>query len=362
MDLDNRKKKILQAIVDDYVKTAEPVSSKTIVEKSELGLSSATIRNEMSELEAMGYLEKTHTSSGRIPSPLGYRIYVNEIMRRHNITLSEAELINDNLRKKLSELDTLLAGVGKLTSQITHYPSYALHEADNKTVILRFDLILVDTHTFIIVVLLSNKLVKNKLVALPASVKKRQLVRLEALFNASFTRISEDRITDLLISSTERAANDQSGLVAVIAGFAIQTLSEARVRQTYFSGASNLLQHPEFKDVARARRILSYLSGDNELMKLPAPDSGEDIKIMIGPENVAAELRDSSVVVASFDAGEDTKGLIGVVGPTRMDYSRVAARLGYIAESLSRALLFGGRGNIEEHLGKGDGINEQEES
>ena len=360
MDLDQRKKRILQAIVEDYIRTAEPVSSKSIAENSQLGLSSATIRNEMSELEALGYLEKPHTSAGRIPSPLGYRIYVNELMLRHSITAYEAEIINRNLQKTLSALDKLLSDVGKLTSQITHYPSYALHMANTETTILRFDLIPVDVNTFIIVILLSNKSVKNKLVALPIIIEKEQLVRLSALFNASFTGISEDEITRELIIATERAVGDTLGLVAVIAGFAIQILSEAKTKQTYITGASNLFQHPEYRDVERARRVLEYLAEGSDIKGLPEPDAENGIKIMIGPENTADELRESSVVVASFDVGGGTRGLIGIVGPTRMDYSRASARLAYIANSINWTLSKGSARKIEKHHTKGDEINGKE--
>ena len=148
-------------------------------------------------------------------------------------------------------------------------------------------------------------------------------------------------MTPQLIAASERASGDTSGFVAVIAGFAIELLMTAKSRETFMTGASHLFEHPEFRDVDKAHRVLSYLSDENGLLKLPTPDQAGGSRITIGPENLAEELKDSSVVVAKYDAGDNLQGIIGVVGPTRMDYPKVAARLQYIANGLSW-LLAGG--------------------
>jgi heat-inducible transcriptional repressor len=335
MDLGERKKKILRAVIDEYVETAEPVGSKTIAKDIGLTVSPATIRNEMAELESMGFLEQPHTSAGRVPTSKGYRIYVNELMEQHRLSLEETDTINRALKSRLQQLDKIIADAGRITSLLTSYPAYALTAAGCSVTISRFDIIYVDTNTFIIVVMMSNKTVKNKLVHLPFPVEQGALTKLATLFNASFTNIPEDKITPQLISSTERASNDVNGIVAVIAGFAIELLYEMKTRETHITGASSLLEYPEYRDVDKAQRLLRYLSDENELVKLPVPENSGGMKITIGPENLAEELRDSSVIVARYDAGDDMQGLIGVVGPTRMDYSKVAARLSYIARGLS---------------------------
>lgn len=340
MDLGERKKKILRAVIDEYVETAEPVGSKTIAKDIGLTVSPATIRNEMAELESMGLLEQPHTSAGRIPTSQGYRIYVNELMAQHRLSLEETETINRALKGRIQQLDKIIADASRITSQLTSYPAYTLAAAMNSVTISRFDIIYVDTNTFIIVVMLSNKTVKNKLVHLPFTVDQAALIKISTLFNASFTNVSEDKVTPQLISSTERAANDTAGIVAVIAGFAIELLYETKSREMHITGTSNLLEYPEYRDVEKAQRLLRYLSDESELLKLPAPEDG-GMKITIGAENLAEELRGSSVIVARYDAGDDMQGLIGVVGPTRMDYSKVAARLSYIARGLSW-LLSGG--------------------
>jgi len=296
----------------------------------------------MSDLEAMGLLEQPHTSAGRIPSSQGYRIYVNDLMHNHNISSDDAEVIDSALDVQVAGQTKLLDEVGSLASRLTTYPAYAMASATGIVSIVRYDLIYVDYSTFIIVVLLSNDTVRNKLVHLTTNVGQPMLTKLSAVLNASFTGIPEERITPALITSTERAVGDSTGIVAIIAGFSIELLVEAKMIGTRVSGAINLLSHPEYRDVDKAQKVIRYLSDVNELARLPSPDSAGEIKITIGPENLAEELKDSSVMAIKYDAGSDIQGLIGVVGPTRMDYSKVAAHLSYMAQGLS--WLLGGLG------------------
>jgi len=274
--------------------------------------------------------------------------------------MEESKLINENLAKRIKELDKMLSEAGKLTSQLTRYPSYALQPTAPNITITRFDLIRVDDKNFIIVALLSDKEVKNRLVNLPVSISEEKLTKLATMFNASFTGKTEEKITPGLISATERAVSDDVGFVAVLAGFAIEVLSETKMRFPYVTGATNLLQYPEYRDTERAQRLLNYLSDEGEFLKLPVPEDDDAVKIIIGPENVAEQLRDSSVVVVRFDAGDNMHGLIGVVGPTRMDYSKVTAKLSMIARGLGKALS-GANLNIGKHLIKGEQMNEQTE-
>lgn len=337
MEISERKKKILTAVIDAYIATAEPVGSKLIAGLGDLDLSSATIRNEMAELTAMGYLEQPHTSAGRVPSPKGYRLYVNELMERQRLSMEEAEAINQSLNLKMQQLDKLMSDVGKLASSITQYPAVAL-AAPIAATISRFDLIYVDVNTFIAVAMLSNDTVHNKLIHLPFSVEQGMVQRLASVFNTNFVGISEDKITPSLINSAERACGDTMGLTSVVAAFAIDTLNKAKEGEAIVTGASHLLRQPEFRDPDKAHEILSYLSESEHLLGLPSADADDDIQVLIGPENVAKELKDSSVVIARYNAGDNMRGIIGVVGPTRMDYSGVAAKLRYIAAGLSKFL------------------------
>ena len=349
MDISSRKKKILAAVIEEYIRTAEPVGSKAIAASADLGCSSATIRNELAELAAMGYLEQPHTSAGRVPTPLGYRMYVNELMEHKDLTAEETQAITQSLTGR-HQRGELMTDASRLASQLT---------------IRRFDLIYLDANSFIIVLLLSDDTVKNKLVHLPVSAEQSMIQKLAAVFNAHFTGIREPDITPTLISSVERAAQDNLGITAVIAAFAIEALTGAGAAQTYLVGESQLLHQPEFRDPDKAHRLMSYLSDGSNLLEIPMEQLGgeNEVRVLIGPENVAEELRDSSVVLATYDAGENMRGLIGVVGPTRMDYSKVAAKLSFIAAGLSK-LLGGGTlpppGLDNKLIIKGDDSDEHE--
>lgn len=349
MDISERKKRILRTVIEEYIDTAEPVGSKTVQSKAGLTCSPATIRNELASLTESGFLEQPHTSAGRIPTAKGYRLYVNELMTEQQLSLEETEAINKSLSSKVKQLDKLMSDVGHLTSEMTSYPALAISSIAPAT-IKRFELIYIDPNTFIIVLLMSNDSVKNKFIRLPFSFDQGMMQKLSAIFNANFTGITEDKITPLLISSSERAVGDTMGLTSVIAGFAIETLSSVKSAETVVSGEANLLRLPEFRDPGKAHELISYLSDSEHLQNLPALSDTGDIKVLIGPENVAEELRDSSVVLASYNAGDGTRGLVGVVGPTRMDYSHVAAKLSYIADGLSK--LFSGGGTPPPGFGK----------
>ena len=338
MELTERKKKILAAVIDEYIATAEPVGSKVIAEKPGIGCSSATVRNELAELVNNGYLEQPHTSAGRIPTALGYRIYVNELMEQQKLSIEETEALNLRLEEKLSRLDNTISDVSRLASQLTNYPALAISHRSGVT-ISRFDLIYVDSNTIIIVAMLSNSSVKNKLVRLPLSVDEELVKRLSVHFNTSFTNIDESEINPFLINATERAADDTVGLTSVIAAFAIEILSSEVLPSAFVAGENMLLRQPEFRDPDKAHRLMSYLSGGGNILPEEASTGDEnEVRVLIGPENVAEELKDSSVIIASYDAGDGTRGLIGVVGPTRMDYSLIASKLSFLAEGLSKRL------------------------
>lgn len=338
MDLTDRKRRILRAIIESYIQTAEPIGSKTIAAALDREISSATIRNEMSDLEAMGLLEKPHTSAGRIPSPKGYRLYVNELMEEHKLSLQETQRINQALHLKMAELDRVLSEAGRVVAQLTNYPAFALSSGSGRVTIRRFDLLMVERNAFIIVVMTDTNIVRNRLVRLPTDLSKAQLQMLNTLLNTTFTGLSLEEITPELMRVAQHAAGEAYGLISLVVSFAIEVLEEVLHRTVHTSGIAHLLELPEYRSLDRAQPLMSYLSDENDPAHFPVPqDSPMDI--LIGPENVHAALQDTSVVVASYDIGEGMRGVIGVVGPTRMDYAKITARLSYLAEGLSR--LFG---------------------
>ena len=341
MGLSERKKKILRAVVESYVQTAEPVGSKAILELADLNVSSATIRNELADLTEQGYLEQPHTSAGRIPSPKGYRLYVNELMEEQRLSIEETRQINEALHLKMKELDKVIDQAGRMVSQLTNYPAFALAGGARRTTIRRFDLIMVDVNSFIVVVMTDNNVVKNKLIHLPTEMSEPQLQLLTTLLNTSFVGKTLEELTPELMRVAEHAAGSSYGLISLVVSFAMEVLEDMENSPVYTAGTSHILNHPEYQDVGKAKKLMSYLSEEQALAhSLALPNMGGDnTRILIGPENVADELKDTSVVLASYDIGDGLRGVIGVVGPTRMDYAKVAAKLSYVADGLSK--LFG---------------------
>lgn len=338
MDLTERKKKILRAIIESYIATAEPVGSKAIAEHLGRSISSATIRNDMADLEAMGLLEKPHTSAGRIPSPQGYRLYVNELMEEHKLSVQETERINSALRLKMQELDRVILEAGRVVSRLTNYPAFALSAGMERVTIQRFDLLMVQRNAFIIVVMTDTNLVRNKLVQLPSDLTQAQLQMLNTLLNTTFTGLTLDEITPELMRVAQHAAGEAYGLISLVVSFAMEVLESLEHRRGHTAGLAHLLELPEYRNLERAQPLMSYLSEDQDAARFPVPENGP-MRILIGPENVADALKDTSVVMASYDIGDGMRGVIGVVGPTRMDYAKITARLSYFAEGLTR--LFG---------------------
>ena len=338
MELSERRRKILRVVVENYIETAEPIGSKAIAEKAELTCSSATIRNELAALEKQGYLEQPHTSAGRIPSPLGYRFYVNELMEEHKLSLQETERINEAMNTKMQELDRVIDQAGRLVSQMTNYPAFSLTAGGSEISIARYDLLMVDSSSFIVVVMTSTNVVKNKLLHLPTDINEPQLQLLNTLLNTSFTGKSLSELNPELMRVAEKAAGSSYGLISLVVSFAMDVLDGLSQGAIHTSGVGHLLESPEYQDIGKAHKLMTYLSGEPEFSQLSLPmlQNSEDTKILIGPENVAEELKDTSVVLASYDIGEGMKGVIGVVGPTRMDYAKVTAKLSYLADNLSR--------------------------
>lgn len=334
MELTERKKQILRAIVDSYIRTAEPVGSKTISQLPGMDFSPATIRNEMADLTSMGLLEQPHTSAGRVPSAAGYRLYVDELMQNYRLSMDETKTINQAMEVKMQEVDKMISQVGKLVSKMTDLPAYAVAARSSQRTVKRFDLILAETGSFILVVMLSDNQVQNKLICLPLDVSQEDLRLLSAVLNASLTELTADEITPELLAKVTRSAAGAASLVPVIVDYTVELLKKTH-SEVYMTGQAKLLGQPEYHDVEKAQEVLTSLDED-VISNLPATLSSGTTQILVGPENVAKELKDSSVVITKFDIGDGMQGMIGVVGPTRMDYAKITARLSYFAENLGR--------------------------
>ena len=334
MELTDRKKQILKIVVDGYIATAEPVGSKAIAEKMPGKISSATIRNELADLVDLGYLEQPHTSAGRIPSPKGYRLYVNELMEKHALSSEETDGINAALTGKLSQMDQVISQAGQMVSRFMGYPAYTITEGRSDASVRRFELIAVDSESFIAVVMLSDSRVKSQLMRLALSVESEKLPEMSHLLNTHFTGISAAEINGRLMNLSDQVGGNWFLLLNQVCDYACELLQQATHQSVFTGGASQLLKFPEYRDVDKAHELMSFMVDNKE--NLPIPERDSPMQILIGPENVNEALKESSVFIASYDIGDNMRGLVGVVGPTRMDYATVAARLSYFAESLSR--------------------------
>ena len=337
MELTERKRQILKVVVEDYIRSAEPVGSKAIAARMGGSVSSATIRNELADLVDMGYLEQPHTSAGRIPSPKGYRLYVNELMEQQKLSIAETEKINQSLQMKMEELDRVISQAGRAVSSFVNYPAYVAAAGKKRMTARRFDLLPVDERSCIVVMMMSDSRVKSQLLRLQLKVDLEQLPALVGVLNSHFTGISTEEMNQRLMDIAEQVPPQLFLLLSQTVGYAVDALDEAGQREIITAGANQLLKLPEFRDADKAHELMSFLADSKE--NLPVPEDDSPLKILIGPENVNDALKDTSVVVASYDIGDDMRGLIGVVGPTRMDYATVAARLSGFADGLTR--LFG---------------------
>ena len=337
MELTERKKRILRAIIESYIATAEPVGSKAVAQLAGLDVSSATIRNEMADLTDMGLLEQPHTSAGRIPSASGYRLYVNELMDEHQLTMQETQRINEALEMRMEELDRVIDRAGKVLSKISDYPVFSMTSVKDIVTVRRYDLLMVEENAFIAVVMTDTSVVKNKIIRIPDELSDPQLQMLATILNSSFTGLSMDQMRQALEKMEVHAAPGAFRMIRMVVEFALEVLADLRRQTIHTAGITHLLEHPEYRSLDKAKPLMRCLSNEDDAARLPIPfDGNQNMNILIGPENVNEAFRDTSVVMASYDIGDNMRGVIGVVGPTRMDYAKVTARLSYFADSLTR--------------------------
>ena len=336
MELSERKKQILKAIIGDYIRTAEPVGSKALTEGHALPFSSATIRNEMSELEEMGYLEKPHTSAGRIPSPRGYRLYVDELMEQPQDTGEEDPSLQSMMQTKVRELDRLIQEAGRLISSLTNYASVAVTPAMTQISIRQFEIIAVDKMNFVIVVVTDSGTVKNKMVRTIANVSKDEAELLTYVLNQTLTGLPLSHITAERFDIVRRAAG-LTALLAPVAEYIAELIEELSDQKVFLEGTNKLLRFPEYRDMHKAQVLLDYMEDDRRHL-LPATRKIDGIQFFIGPENGENPLSDTSAIYAKYDIGKIGQGVIGIVGPTRMDYAKLSAQLSRFAKGLNKLI------------------------
>ena len=337
--LSDRKKKILQAIIEAHITYGEPVGSKYLAQDKQLSCSSATIRNEMAELEAMGFLEQPHTSAGRVPSEAGYRFYVDSLLERYRMTSGEIEEINRMLRYKLNELDEILTGASRLASRLTNYTSIAVRPRPASVRINRYETMYLDPRNFVLVMLFGSGTVKTRYVRLGFDITDGELTLLTQLLNRHLVGVPSDKITLSLVCELEKLAGSAAPVVAPLVKTVYETMNRLDGGDIRVQGVNRLLEYPEYADVDQMKSMLGMFEKKDALLDLIATNAQDDsVQVYIGSENAVEVMNRSALVYRQIRRDGRVVGAIGVIGPCRMNYPKVIETINRLVESIDRAI------------------------
>ncbi|MCI5893198.1 MAG: heat-inducible transcriptional repressor HrcA [Clostridiales bacterium] len=341
--LDDRKKLILQAIVEDYIKNAEPVGSRSVAKKTSLKLSAATIRNEMCDLEEMGMLIQPHTSAGRIPSNAGFRFYVDNLMHKYQMTALEIDRLRAAMFNRVRELDNVIKEVSSAFSAITNLPTFAMLPINESCAVKSVKLANVDGRTIMVIVTDSSGLIKNKLLRLRRVVTEEEVSKLNDVINANLAGLDINGYMNLdNVMGITQAVGENTEILSSIIELIHEAQKEIESKKVFVEGAANILRFPEYNDIDKIKNILE-LFDDNEVLSevvdvVHNDSSGNDVGIYIGDEIPLPQLKENSLVVSRYKVGDDLMGIVGVIGPQRMDYARVASGIKFFSEQLGKML------------------------
>ncbi len=337
MEMDERKVKILQAIINDYISTAEPVGSRTIAKKYDLGISSATIRNEMADLEEMGYLEQLHTSSGRKPSDKGYRLYVDKLMQVEMLTEEEKYRIkNYILDAALYEVDKMLKQATCLLSELTNLTCLLSAPSVNKGCIKSLQLINVDSNNILVVVITDSGIIKNTVIRVLKSPNQDMLQKISNLLNDRLKNLTIEEINLEVMSKLKEDLNGYEDLFNALIPALYDALNSGNSSEVYMEGTTNIFNYPEYNDIDKAKEFLSLLNNKTYVKTLLNTENRFSIRI--GEENFVPEARDCSVISAIYSLGDRPLGSIGLIGPTRIPYSKIISIMANVMGELNNSL------------------------
>lgn len=329
--LDNRKKKVLQAIVEEYINTAEPVSSNSLTSNHGLNCSSATIRNEMADLEKSGYLDKTHTSSGRIPSEKGYRYYVDELLKEDDISLEEIKYISSKLETKVNEIEDLTKIAANTISEVTHYTTVSIGPKATSQIIEEIKFILLGTRMMMAIILTDTGMVKETIIKFDEDITQKQVETMNYMFN---NKLKGQPIETIDRPLEEYLYDEMTYSVNVIKPIIEQIKKVLKDEQIYLEGANKSFDLPEFNSLEVAKNFINVLDTKELVSDMLNSGFADDIHVYIGEENQKEELKDFSVVTFKHKVNGKDAGTIGIIGPKRMDYSKVISVMKYINKKL----------------------------
>lgn len=335
VELDDRKLKILQAIIRNYLETGEPVGSRTISKYADLNLSSATIRNEMADLEELGYIVQPHTSAGRIPSDKGYRLYVDHMMIEKEREVNE---MKEMLLEKEDKIDRLLQQAAKVLATSTNYATMISAPQINGNKLKFIQLTKVDANQILAVIVVEGNVIKNHMLHVSEELSDENILKLNILLNTQLNGLSLNEISLAMISAMKQQAGIYSGIIGDVIDAVAEAIKSDEDPEIYTSGANNIFKYPELADQSNASRLISTFEEKQELTRLVqerlADEENTGIQVYIGEETPVATMKDCSVITATYDLGEGMKGTIGIIGPKRMDYEKAVSSLQTVMNQL----------------------------
>ncbi len=339
--LDDRKMKVLHAIINSYIISAEPIGSRTISKEYNIGVSSATIRNEMSDLEELGYLNKPHTSAGRIPSDKAYRLYVDAILNQSK-NLEHENSVSKNLKKillkEVREMEELIQNATKILAGVTNYTALAMTPQLKESTLKHIQLVSINENKILIVIVNDSGIVKNTTFRVDKSISEEQLNLISNFLNKKLKGLTLEEISEEIKTGLLDQLYDYKTIVENIIPIISHSLNRAEDVDVISDGVTNIFNFPEYKDIARARTFISFLEEKDLVVDLLLNNTHDDIDIVIGNENSYDEIKDCSLIIATYKFAGETIGKIGVIGPTRMDYYRVIDAVKMLSVNLTEVL------------------------
>jgi len=332
--LSERKKAILRAIIDAHIDRGEPVGSKYLTQNNNIAFSSATVRNEMAELEEMGYLEQPHTSAGRVPSELGYRFYVDSLMDKYRLTRDELEQLDGLKRSKEAELDRIIEQAGKLFSRITNYTAITVKPRESRVVINRFNAMYIDSRSFALVMVSNTGIVKTKIIRTADEIIPRLADRLSELLNTYVAGVKADELSYASIVELKRCLFGYESIVDPIIACIFETVKEIDQGDVKVERVNRLLDFPEYSDLSQLQGLIGMLEQKEDILNIISNSKNDTTNILIGKENSVDIMSNSTLIFKTITANDKVVGAIGVIGPCRMDYSKVITTLELLSDNI----------------------------
>lgn len=338
--LNERKEQILRAVVVNYIKTAEPVGSRTVARLYKMGLSSATIRNEMADLEELGYLVQPHTSAGRIPSQLGYRYYVDNLMEPGDISDDDEKVISNYLSfEKMREIEQIINNSARVLSSVTNQTSLIMGPQFKKSAFHQLRILPLDEKRGLVVLITDTGFIKNKVIDMQQQLTQAELHQVVSYLNQKLYGLTIDQVTTSLINELKRDLFKRLEILEQAFILLEESLKEEKQIRVFLGGTTNILNQPEFKDVDKIRRMLNLFEQEPLLFKILEETSNEnDIVVRIGAENEYEDIQECTLITGTYKIHDKTIGTLGVLGPTRMDYSRVISVMRRMVDYLNNRL------------------------